>query len=280
MRRGWTMPEMLVALVVTSLIVALAAGAAVGQQRIYRGIGEVAAVRTQVGQAALIAAGVLRDLPGRRHIVVATDSSIEVAVGIGVSVTCQADTGRVVVARPNAGGHTFATFTETPQPGDGVEILAVDSTVGRLEAHVAAAPAGASCARFPAADGWSVALAQPFVIGAGMPVRFTRRVRVSAYRAADGEWYLGLREWNPNLQRFNTVQPVAGPLLPHAGSPPGFRLEYRDASGNQLSPPDPASIAVVTVIARGDSRRPVRIAGWRQAGSLHRDSAVISVSIR
>jgi hypothetical protein len=113
-----------------------------------------------------------------------------------------------------------------------------------------------------------------------MPVRFTRRVRVSTYRSSDGEWYLGLREWNPSLERFNTIQPVAGPLLPHGGSPPGFRLEYRDASGAQLSPPDPASIAVVTVIARGDSRRPVRIPGMRQAGPLYRDSAVISVSIR
>ena len=47
----------------------------------------------------------------------------------------------------------------------------------------------------------------------GAPVRFTRPVRYSLYRAADGDWYLGEREWNPTTVRFNTIQPVSGPFL-------------------------------------------------------------------
>ncbi len=281
MRRGWTAPEMLVALVVTSLIVGLAAGAGVSQLRIYRGVGEVAALRTQVAQAALVAAGVLRDVPSRRHILVALDSAIEAAVSTGTSITCRADTGRIVIARPSPAGHTLAAFTETPQPGDAVEILAVDSTVGRLDARVALAPATAACPRFAGQEAWSIALVEPFVVGAGMPVRFTRRVRLSSYRASNGSWYLGYREWNMVLGRFNTIQPVAGPLLPHGASPPGFRLEYRDGSGDLLPTPDPSLIGVITIVARGDTPRPVRIAGMRSPPSgLHRDSAVISVAIR
>jgi prepilin-type N-terminal cleavage/methylation domain-containing protein len=280
-RTGWTLPEMLIALVVTALIVALAAGAAVGQLRMYRGLGEVAAVRTQVRQAALVIAGILRDVPNRRHIVAAMDSALEVAVNTGTSFTCEADTGRIVVARPAPNGPTLAAFTETPQPGDGVEILAVDSSVGRLDARVAGEPAGALCLRFPDADAWSILLVEPFVIGAGMPVRFTRRLRISTYRASDGQWYLGLREWNPSQNRFNTIQPVAGPLLPQGAVPPGLRLDYRDATGALLSPPDPASIALVTVTARGDSPRPVRIAGMRRSQTeRHRDSVVVSIAIR
>jgi hypothetical protein len=281
-RRGWTVPEMLIALTVTSLIVALAAGAAVSQLRIYRGIGEIAAVRTQVSQAALVTANVLRDLPSRRHILVAMDSALEAATGTGTSFTCEADTGRIVVARPAPSGNTMAAFAETPQIGDDVEILAVDSSVGRLDARIASDAVSSPCARFPDAGAWSFTLAEPFVVAAGMPVRFTRRVRLSAYRASDGLWYLGLKEWNTSLARFNSIQPVAGPLLPQGASPPGFSLEYRDASGALLSPADPSRVATVTVITRGDSPGPVRIPGMRlQPGTgLLRDSSIISVAVR
>lgn len=280
MRAGWTLPEMLVALVVTSVVVALAAGAGVAQLRMYRGVGDVAAVRTQVAQAALITAGVLRDVPSRMHILVAQDSAIEVAVATGVSITCRGDTGRVTVARPVASGHTLASFTDTPRPGDDVEILAVDSTLGTLRASVAADPVGAMCARFPGTDAWTVALAQPFVVGAGVPVRFTRRLRLSTYRSSDGQWYLGMREWNPALARFNTIQPVAGPLLPQGGLPRGFQLEYRDAAGATLSPVDPARVALVGIVSRGDTPRPVYRFGAQSAPATRRDSARVSVHIR
>ena len=281
MRAGWTLPEMLIALTVTAMIVALAAGASVSQLRIYRGFGDAAAVRTQVAQAALVTAGLLRDVPSRRHILVAMDSAIEVAATTGTSFTCRADTGRVVVARPVASGFTLAAFTETPQAGDAIEILAVDSTVGRLDARVADAPATAPCPRFADTQGWSVPLVEPFVVQAGMPVRFTHRQRLSTYRASDGQYYLGLKEWNQALDRFNTIQPVAGPLLPQGGSPPGLSIVYRDASGMVLSPPNAASIAIVTVTARGKTARPVRIAGMRTSnGGFLLDSATISIAIR
>lgn len=281
MKRGWTLHEMIVSLAVTGIIVALAAGAGAGQLRMLRGIGEIAMVRTQVSQAALVTAGVLRDVATRHHILVALDSAIEVAVTTGSSVTCRADTGRILIARPSAAGNTIGAFAETPQPGDGVEILAVDSTVGRIAARVAAAPLAAACSRFPWAEGWEVALAEPFVVQAGMPVRFTRRLRLSAYLASDSRWYLGMREWNPAQGRFNTIQPVAGPLLPYGGPESGFRLEYRDQGGALLALPDPSRIALVTVIARGDSRRPVRVAGMRSANGLtHRDSALLSIPFR
>jgi prepilin-type N-terminal cleavage/methylation domain-containing protein len=280
-RSGWTLPEMLIALTVTAMIVALAAGAGVSQLRIYRGLGDAAAVRTQVAQAALVAAGLLRDVPSRRHILVAMDSAIEVAATTGTSFTCRADTGRITVARPEASGFTLAAFTETPQAGDAIEILAMDSTLGRLDARVADAPTTASCPRFAGAEGWSVPLVEPFVVQAGMPVRFTRRHRLSTYRGSDGLWYLGMKEWNPALARFNTIQPVAGPLLPQTGTTHGLTIEYRDASGSALPAPALGDIAIVTVTARGLSSRPVRVAGMRtSSGGLLPDSATISIAIR
>ncbi|HET9424602.1 MAG TPA: hypothetical protein VFO55_04450, partial [Gemmatimonadaceae bacterium] len=68
----------------------------------------------------------------------------------------------------------------------------------------------------------------------GMPLRVTRPWRYSLYRASDGLWYLGAREWNAALSRFNTIQPVGGPFLSAASS--GLRFTYADAGGNALVP--------------------------------------------
>lgn len=279
MRRGWTLHEMLVSLGVTGMIVALAASAGVGQLRVFRGIGEVAAVRSQVSQAAMITAAVLRDVPDRSHIIAASDTSIEVAATTGTAITCESDTGRLVLARGTATGNSLGSFAEWPQAGDAAEITAVDSTVGRLAARLATGPATTLCARFPGFEGLAMSLVEPFVVGAGMPVRLTRRIRLSFYRASDGQWYLGLREWNATLGRFNTIQPVAGPLLPYGGASPGLHLAYRDSGGNTLDPPVPARTALVTITVRGDTRGPVRVAGMR-SGERHRDSATVSVAVR
>ena len=281
MRAGGTLHETLVALTVSGIIAALAAAAGAGQLRFFRGIGEAAAVRTQVSQAALVTASVLRDVAGRRHILAASDSAIEVAVTTGTSSTCQGDTGRIVVALGAATANTLASFPERPAAGEPVEILTVDGSPGLLEARLAADPEAAACAVFPEADGWAFSLVEPFVVESGVPVRFTRRVRLSHYRASDGHWYLGYAEWNAASDRFNTVQPVAGPLLPRGGGAPGFQLEYREESGALVDPPDPGRIALITVIVRGDSRGPVNVDGMRIPDQPYlRDSAIVSVAVR
>lgn len=282
MRRGWTLHEMIVSLVVAGTIVALAASAATGQLRFFRGAGEISALRIQLTQGAMIASNVLRDVGSRHDIHVALDSAIEASVTIGSAITCASDTGRLRVTRPQGSGATLASFMEEPQPGDVVHAYVADSTSGWIRLTVAAAPVPAPCVRFPESAGWLVAVAEPFVVPAGAPVRFTRRTRLSHYRASDGRWYLGLREWNAPLARFNAIQPVAGPFAPYSPAAGGIRFRYQDEAGALLGlPAEPGRVALVTVAFRGETIRPAQVPGMTSSSAVsYADSISMSVAIR
>lgn len=284
MRRGWTLHEMIISLAVTGMIVTLAGSAALGQLRFFKGVGAVTEVRTQVNQAALIAANVIRGVGSAMDVLVAADSALEVAVTYGSSFTCRSDTGRLVIAAPGPSvGFTVAAFEEQPESGDEAVILVADSLgTGWMRLRVSGVTSGAGCPRFGTAA-WVVPTTETLVAPAGAPVRFLRRTRLSVYRASDGDWHLGARDWNAGLARFNTIQPVAGPLLPFSpnAATTGFRFEYRDIAGAVLTTPaDPLRIALVTITVRGRSTTPVRTAGLSSgAAPFYSDSAVVSVAI-
>lgn len=282
MRRGWTLHEMIVSLVVAGGIVALAASAATGQLRFFRGAGEVSALRIQLTQGAMVASNVLRDVGSRHDIHVAQDSAIELSVTIGSAITCASDTGRLRVTRPQPSGATLASFIEEPQPGDAVHAFVSDSIAGWIRLTVAAAPLPVPCVRFPESAGWQIALAEPFVVPAGAPVRFTRRTRLSHYRASDGRWYVGLREWNAPLARFNAIQPVAGPFAPYSPTASGIQFDYRDEAGVLLElPADPGRVALVTFVFRGETIRPAQVPGLKSPSApSYADSISMSVAIR
>lgn len=284
-RDGWTLSEMIVSLSVGGLVVALAGGAALGQLRFFQGVTEVGAARSQVWQAASITANVLRDVATPADIHMASDSAIEMSLTIGSAITCSADTAGITVPKPaTLPGHTLSAFLESPQSGDRVHVLVADS-LGELWMNLSAAgPAAATrCARVEwSTDALRLPLAEPFAIAAGAHVRITRRARISLYRAADQRWYIGYREWNPNLNRFNVIQPVAGPLLPYAkdGRRSGLAFEYRDAAGSVVAPVSTDRIALVSVTTRGESRRVVRAPGLlSESAPLYSESATISVAL-
>jgi hypothetical protein len=74
------------------------------------------------------------------------------------------------------------------------------------------------------------------VVPALAPLRITRQTRVALYRASDGTWQLGYREWNDAAASFAAPQPVAGPFARSAadGAFTGFR--YFDATDIELHP--------------------------------------------
>ncbi len=274
-RKGWTLHEMIISLVVLGGVLALAAHVASGHLRLFREIGEAAALRRQVGQASAVAVAILSHASAAGgDIALALDSAIEIHSPIGTALTCGADAGRVVIPASDArAGNTLAAFAEPPRPGDGLYAF-FDDSVGAtwLAFHVAAgiSPA-AGCAHFPGvASVWTLELREQVVIPAGAPLRFTRPIRLSIYRGGDSKWYLGARDWNGADGRFNIVQPVAGPLRPYHTDPDstGLLFIYRDAAGATLEAPfDPARIASITITARA-------------AASRFDDSGTLTVALR
>ena len=124
---------------------------------------------------------------------------------------------------------------------------------------------------------------EPLFIPAGALVRVNRSVRLNHYRASDGQWYFGVRDWSGANLRLNTVQPVAGPLEPHSADAgrTGLAFRFFDATGIELvAPVDPARIAIVTVVARAKSRRPVNVAGMKSSNFTYADSISTAIALR
>ena len=124
----------------------------------------------------------------------------------------------------------------------------------------------------PAAT-YRLSLNTPLAFPGGTPVRVTRQERYVVYRASNGLWYLGLRDWNQSLARFAAPQPVAGPFiraLPNGGLT-GFR--YFDSIGAAVTPngTNESSVARLRVSTLSS------VAASGVADTVRRDSADIAL---
>jgi hypothetical protein len=285
-RRAFTVHEMLVSLVVMSAAVGLAAHAAVGLLRFYHGVGEIVAVRSHTAEVGAIVAGALWGVSAANGDVrAATDSALEVLAPSGAAAVCDAAPGQVTIPASTPRGNALAAFDQPAEAGDVAHIMVSDSAGARwVSATVVDAGGEAGpCAAFPAAvAARRLYLDAPLLVPRGSVLRVARPVRLSHYRASDG-WYFGVRDWNGVTQRFNTIQPVAGPLEPHSAdkSRSGLVFRYADHAGQELTPPVAVErIARVDVVTRARARRPVRVDGLAGSVSGFADSSVTVVALR
>ena len=249
---------MLISLCVMSGVFAIVAHQASTQTRLYAGIQQATLAREHRAQASAIAGRILWSLsPQAGDLTVALDSALQVEMPIGSSVVCASAPGTVVIAAAAPGlprGAVLAAFSDAPQPGDRLAALFHDSLgTTWLHLRLASTPTGTPCARFPAAPGWQLTLVEPIQLPEGAALRLLRPLRLSLYRASDNRWYLGAKEWNAEQQRFNTIQPIAGPYDRYDRDPArsGFAFRYADRSGQALHAPfEAAQVASVTITAR------------------------------
>jgi prepilin-type N-terminal cleavage/methylation domain-containing protein len=284
-RRGFTLHEMLISMLVLSGVLGLAGHLATRQLRFFRGAEELATTRDHVAQTGAVAERILWAIaPSAGDVIAATDTALEIRMPVGTAIVCAAAPGRVTVPEPAAAeGNALSAFHDSPQTGDHAAAYLHDSLgASWMTLRVVAAPVGDACATLGPGPGWSIAIAEPHLIANGTVLRFTRPLRLATYRASDGRWYLGAREWNGDSQSFNTIQPVVGPLQPpHTDEGrAGLRFHYADAAGARLFPPfDAGRIASISIITRSLTSSPVRIEGLSRSGQLE-DSAAVTVALR
>jgi prepilin-type N-terminal cleavage/methylation domain-containing protein len=239
-RRAFTLVELVVTLAIGGIAFGAFTAVVAQQERTQARLAHRIRSRAQAleGLAALV-----RELRatsfGSGDIVVALDSSIEFRATVASLSVCEVRAGAVVTA--------LASLVSPAKVGDTLWALAPDDSVRWLPSpvvSVAMAPAADSiaCAASPLAPGASsrrltprsryvLGVTEPTVLREGTPLRITRRVRYSLYRAPDSEWYLGRREWSAALGRFETIQPVSGPFGAHApagSDQSGLELRYLD----------------------------------------------------
>lgn len=240
-RAGTSLVELLVALALAAVVLAAATGSMLRQQRAARWVGVLGAAESQARHAVRLLPDELALLDPAAGDVVpaqATDSTVELRAVIASAIACDSATSVVTLAPdlglvPPLGGVARAIAA-----GDTLWFL-TDSLGWQARAVLAASRISSACLRPPtpgAAITTRLVLDAPTNAGGGTPLRVTRHERWLFYRASDGGWYLGVRDWNAATARFNTSQPVAGPFARtlRTGERTGFR--FYDSIGSALIP--------------------------------------------
>jgi prepilin-type N-terminal cleavage/methylation domain-containing protein len=300
-RRGFTLAELLVSVLLVAIVGGAIAGALRRQQQVFRSMAMMLSTRGDARDAAEVLTADLSSASPLDTLTLAVDSAVEFFGLIGASVSCAAVPGYVVRLPPEKlrSGHRLTTLLAAPDSGDVLLVFNHDSAATgnepRWDRHaitaVSSAAAGSVC---PAATGFTAVADQSapaYVItltgavrdgvSSGAPVRILRRTRYSLYRASDSHWYLGQRRCaSPNPPSCGSIQPVSGPYMAYSGTgPSGIALRYLDAALEPLPTSGGAArVALVEVTVRVRGRTPVQLGG--PAPSQFLDSATLSIALR
>ncbi len=278
MRRGVTLIELAVTLVVFGIVFGLVTRSALFHLRMQRRAQAADAGERATRQAVAILARAL-DGAGAGDLLpnAGPDSALDLMQQVATGVGCVAGAELRTAREGTAAGIALAEFATAAKPGDRLAVLDDDAWPPRwlVRTVVATAPAVQACAAAGVPPGSGVSLLLDSAVDAGPVVAFrlSRRTRYDLYRGGDGHWYLGMREWNPPSGGFNAVQPVAGPLHAYSVRPErtGLRFSYLDESGRLLSTPaGSTAVASVVIVARPPApdstvRTPPRTVALRRA---------------
>lgn len=305
-RRGLTLIELMISIVLLGLLGGLIIGFLLKQERFYAGASEILLTRTQVRQAAVLMPGDLRGIsaPGG-DIYAMTDTSIDFRSTFGSSYLCASTKTSSQISIPPvtlAKGSALTVWSQTPVNNDSLALY-VDSTststkddswsYHRITAtSVAFSNASPGClsatGMMKSTDvnagnpsyAFTLSPTQSGTVSAGAAVRFFKKVHYSLYKAADNNWYLGYYDCRTSrVPVCNTIQPIAGPLRPYiAGSPElaGVRFTYYDTLGNVTT--NKLAVSRISVLLQGEGTKTIQLAGG--SPTTFRDSLRIEVGLR
>lgn len=268
-RKGVTLLELLVTMTVGGIALSIVTLLCVRQQRLVSDLSQASAVSAQLRDAGAILPIDIRALaPALGDIREARDTSLEIRATIAVGVVCDTGTAAIILAPAINDVASFASISTTIEPGDSAWVLLSNDSTEAWTPHrvdaVRSAGVGQCDSHGPTLDRGIDAPRIALTVDAastawiGSPVRVTRPLRYSLYRSG-GMWWLGERAWSTDDAQFNTIQPVAGPLL--SPSSRGLRFEYFDSAGSELTVPvaDVRAIALMRIELRAETKTAPRI---------------------
>jgi prepilin-type N-terminal cleavage/methylation domain-containing protein len=288
-RRGVTLAELLVSLVLFGLVATALLQLYRDQQRFHVGLLHVLDTRRSVQQAIELLAGQLRGIASN-DVLARSDSAITYRAPLGVSVICAIDSTRTVIAlpsrldpptaalgghlRPRAGDSALIFDPASPTTADDDTWIPVALRDVSSIAPCPLAPAGLARTASQVGSGWALSLSEilPASIDPGAPVWLFHVATLSRYRASSGEWMLGYASCSGGS--CSVRQPVSGPYLP--ASARGLEFRFHDADG--LESTGANAVARIDVIARSETPAVLDAAHIRRA--RWRDSLAGSIALR
>jgi prepilin-type N-terminal cleavage/methylation domain-containing protein len=252
-RRGTTLVELMVALVLASVLLGAASASLLRQRRSAAWQSVHARTDAQLRGSLAAVPAALAELSAAAGDIAAggaRDSSLQLRVPVAASFACDDAVGQVTLASDRADSASLTGLASPPRAGDTLWWYsgAGEPWSARRVTEVRSVTAPCASTRAGTVAALQFILAAVDSVHRGAPVRITRQGRYSVYRAGDGSWQLGWTEWSEATGRFAAPQPVAGPFLRSlpTGERTGFR--YFDADGTEL-PAEPY-VAEVSRIAR------------------------------
>jgi prepilin-type N-terminal cleavage/methylation domain-containing protein len=301
-RAGFTLIELVIAMVLMSLVGSAIVSLLLRQQRFYNSTTDLIQTRQQIRQAAAMLPSDLRGISSiGGDIYSMSDSALEFRSVFGGSVVCANIGGQLsTVPRVLATGATMTNWATIPVVGDSLAVynngptLAVADDGWSLSRITAMATVSTNVANgCPTTTGLTragdISAANPSyqltlspaaanTIAVGAAIRFFRRVRYRIYRETDNQWYLGF--FNCLFGRVpvcNTTQPIAGPFQPYANNATsGAQFVYYDSTGAVTA--NPLQVARISLVVRGQSAGLVNLSG--AGGTVFHDSLRIEVGLR
>jgi len=301
-RRGFSLVELLMVIVLFGLVLAMLMKVIVGQQRFYRGAADITENRSNVRDAIDLLQGELRTLsPSSGEILGMSSTSIDFLAPIASTMVCVVNPAlkQLIVPPIKLATKTGLTsWISPPVVGDTLVILdlgrrdgtADDKWVGNILLQNPASgqtcpnSTGLTTTAAEASQGWRITVTLPIGqvglpgqwVGVGSPIRILRKSHFGLYKASDNKWYLGFYECPGRV--CASIQPVSGPYLAASNGTGGLTFTYYDNSGNLL---DPASASSLTAVARIDvTMRGLSRSDTRGAGGNHIDSLSTSIALR
>jgi prepilin-type N-terminal cleavage/methylation domain-containing protein len=304
-RGGFTLIELMIAMVLMGIIGGAIVTLLLRQQRFYNGTNELIQTRQQIRQAAAMLPSDLRGISSvGGDIYSMTDSSIEFRSVFGSSIACVADKGGAFVSTVPVAlvrGSAMTNWAAVPVVGDsfalydsGLSTAVSDDSWRLAEIKTIQVKTGGASDGCPVASGLvqnvaaDLALTNPSYkitpqasfganIDAGAGIRFFRRVHYSIYRAADNLWYLGFFSCQ-KVTGCGAIQQIGGPFQPYANNgTSGVQFTYYDSTGAVTV--NRAQVARISLAVRGQGTSLVSLSG-ANIGSTFRDSLRMEINLR
>jgi len=272
-RRGFTMVELMIGLILTLAVGGVTYQMLLRNHRVSRAQSEHVGVQDNVRSGALIIANELREvgydvvsagataalgyapaIPIRTDLLAMDQGFVEYHATRGLGFVCDKSTApaTVVVRRstwqelraPKPLIDTLMLYVENASStgSDDAWVHLGITTIQNQDCPGAGAPAGLAF-QVQAPFGLNLTTALNNVVLGG-PVRVTEVMRMEHYQT-DGKSYLGLQ----SVSAGEALQPVVGPFADNVGLVRGLTFVYRDANDNETAVP--ANVRVIEVTLRG-----------------------------